>query len=77
MNFLSCPVDVVQSNGIAQCPPGFDIVTAQQIIQSGLQNSLPDPGSMLLAFSAGLAVMVPLYVVLWGIRAARESIKST
>lgn len=45
------------------------------MLNVALQSSLPAADQLALAFGAGVAVMVPLYAVMWGIRAARDSIK--
>ena len=90
MSFVfECPTEFhINSYGYIACSSGTSV--AAEASQSGisqeqfnamlgvaLNESLPAPEQLVLAFGAGLAVMVPLYVVLWGIRAARESINKS
>tara|TARA_Y100000296_G_C5037244_1_gene187929 strand:- start:312 stop:563 length:252 start_codon:yes stop_codon:yes gene_type:complete len=77
---ITCPGDItfMSSGGlIAKCSTDWAVVTSADVITAGLNSSLPTPESLVLAFGAGVAVMVPLYGVLWGIRAARESINKS
>ena len=75
--FVACPGDLsfVEFGGrVARCSTDWTLHTASEIIDLGINSSLPTPESLILAFGAGVAVMVPLYAAIWGIRAARESI---
>ena len=74
---ITCPGDItfMSSGGqVAKCSADWVVVTSADVITAGINSTYPSPESLLLALGAGIAVMVPLYVVLWGIRAARESI---
>jgi len=78
--FVACPGDLSFSDiggRVATCSTDWTVHTASEIINLGVNSSLPTPESLILAFGAGVAVMVPLYGVLWGIRAARESINKS
>lgn len=62
---------------LPRCSTEWVVVTSSDIIATGLNSSLPTPEGMLLALSAGLASMVPLYGTLWAVRAARQSLKNS
>jgi hypothetical protein len=78
--FVSCPGELSFNDiggRVATCSTDWTLHTASEIIDLGINSSLPTPESLILAFGAGVAVMVPLYAALWGIRAARESINKS
>ena len=80
LQMISCPgvIDSFTNGGfVARCSVDWVVVTASDVITEGLTSSLPAPDSMVLAFGAGLASMLPLYAALWGIRAARAAIKKS
>ena len=80
VSLITCPGQITQYSyrgNVARCTEEWVLVDAQDVINEAVNSSYPDSSSMLIAFGAGLAVMVPLYAVLWGIRAARDSIKQS
>lgn len=71
-------IESIQSNGfIPTCSTEWIISTPSQILQMGYQASIPSPENLFLAFGAGVSIMLPLYAVLWGVRAARSGIKQS
>ena len=70
--FFSCD-SPTYSNGAVLCS-SWVAVTPEEL---HTQITQPDPENLLLAFGTGLAVMLPLYAVLWGVRRARDALKQS
>lgn len=76
MEMVFCKSGLDLSGTTPQCSGGWVSVEANLIVTPAEQ--LPvDPSNLMLAFGSGLLVVLPLALVLFGIKAAKQAINKS